>query len=685
MGKAQKEMRFPQELEARLRRFAVVGTTAGKAMKTLKKHNLDEDEIKRLQEQTQHNVNVQREGVLNKIKPGAGHRLTRYAYKLISDWSDADPTLHAGDHVRICKSGAHTDGETAVVLDPSWASDRVKVTMDSDGTTKSYLESELQRIAESDEAENNAAAAAAAGGATGGDGGASPPPPKVPAPPTTANPSSRRGRPDALELKRTLSQNFSVPVKDTGGGGGGGGRTDGEQMSEAKVASLVRRVTAIAGDNDEASSMRKTSIWIKYEQGFRAGKWREVFPYLQDIKDAAGAQHFNALETLAYEHFTATGKLTGTNSNASGVGGASVTGASRTLHVGGLEGHTDSGMINIEDERAIAAAFSRFGHVMAVSFRSRREVDPETGTEKVSWALVSFQTPLGPQAAMEAVRQEDETLLALSKQPLRLKSLDLEQAMASRGSMRDIARDHTKKIREEEARVMALLASGDGTGPERWLLQPPEVATIAYETPRPSTQQQDRGPSSLSASVSSFDSSSAKRGQSISFSENDRGATDAAAGSGGGGGGGGGDTAAVAQLAAKVAEMSRRVEANERTAAEHRSRVEAALDILLQAHATAAQAPPRRPEQLQAARSREEEEEQIQNMGVLELLAEAEATPKPRPQSSRPGASVLVRKFPGRHSVQSGPELPDAHVAGVRLFIGAGKKASPRQEPSEGH
>ena len=62
-----------------------------KAMKTLKKHNLDEDEIKRLQEQTQHNVNVQREGVLNKIKPGAGHRLTRYAYKLISDWSDADP------------------------------------------------------------------------------------------------------------------------------------------------------------------------------------------------------------------------------------------------------------------------------------------------------------------------------------------------------------------------------------------------------------------------------------------------------------------------------------------------------------------------------------------------------------------------------------------------------------------
>lgn len=81
--------RFP-ELDARLRRFALVGTSTNAALKRLAKHNLDPSEIRQLQQQTRHSVNAKLEGAIG-MRAGDGHRLTRYQYDFISGWSEEDP------------------------------------------------------------------------------------------------------------------------------------------------------------------------------------------------------------------------------------------------------------------------------------------------------------------------------------------------------------------------------------------------------------------------------------------------------------------------------------------------------------------------------------------------------------------------------------------------------------------
>ena len=55
----------------------------------------------------------------------------------------------------------------------------------------------------------------------------------------------------------------------------------------------------------------------------------------------------------------------------------------------------------LESEAALRPVFERFGVVIAVTVRYRREVD-EQGRAVVSWALVSFRSPSGAQAAMAA-------------------------------------------------------------------------------------------------------------------------------------------------------------------------------------------------------------------------------------------------------------------------------------------
>ena len=81
--------RFP-ELDARLRRFAFVGTSTNVALKRLAKHNLDPYSIRQLQQQTLQSVNAKLEGAIG-MRAGDGHRLTRYQYDLISDWSEDEP------------------------------------------------------------------------------------------------------------------------------------------------------------------------------------------------------------------------------------------------------------------------------------------------------------------------------------------------------------------------------------------------------------------------------------------------------------------------------------------------------------------------------------------------------------------------------------------------------------------
>ena len=66
-------------------------------------------------------------------------------------------------------------------------------------------------------------------------------------------------------------------------------------------------------------------------------------------------------------------------------------GSAVSIHVGGLEGE-------LEDEKALASLFGRFGTVLAATLRVRREV--KNGKAVVSWALVSFSSTAEAEAAL---------------------------------------------------------------------------------------------------------------------------------------------------------------------------------------------------------------------------------------------------------------------------------------------
>ena len=106
---------------------------------------------------------------------------------------------------------------------------------------------------------------------------------------------------------------------------------------------------------------------------------------------------------------------------------SSVTGGvGRTIHVGGLEGE------ELEDEAKLEKLFSRFGTVVALTLRTRRE------GKKVSWALVSFHT------AEEASRAVDGVQYLSPQHELVARSVDEEQVVHSTGAMGEVMRQHVK-------------------------------------------------------------------------------------------------------------------------------------------------------------------------------------------------------------------------------------------------
>ena len=167
--------------------------------------------------------------------------------------------------------------------------------------------------------------------------------------------------------------------------------------------------------------------------------------------------------------------------------------------------------------------------------------EEEGGEEKkVSWALVSFATSA---TALSVVNdRESELLRGVSKRPLQLKMLDLDKAMTSSGSMREVARAHAMRLREYD-----MWAVDHGSG----------VGAAGDAVAGHSSRAHMRAAGAVALGIGRGRSSKA--------------ATE----------GSPNDAPGVAKLATRVAEIARRVDENERVAAQHRARVEAALDALL--------------------------------------------------------------------------------------------------------
>lgn len=169
--------------------------------------------------------------------------------------------------------------------------------------------------------------------------------------------------------------------------------------------------------------------------------------------------------------------------------------------------------------------------------------EEEGEEEKVSWALVSFATSA---TALSVVNdRESELLRGVSKRPLQLKMLDLDKAMTSSGSMREVARAHAMRLREYDMWADGDADHGSGVG----------AATDAVAGHSSRAHMRAAGAVALGFG----------RGRSS------KAATEGSPNDGPG----------VAKLATRVAEIARRVDENERVAAQHRARVEAALDALL--------------------------------------------------------------------------------------------------------
>jgi hypothetical protein len=105
-------------------------------------------------------------------------------------------------------------------------------------------------------------------------------------------------------------------------------------------------------------------------------------------------------------------------------------GVGSAVHVGGLAGPTE-----LEDEGALAALFGRFGTVLAVTLRVRREV--QDGKQTVSWALVSFSCADEAQAAVAGAAE-----LAAQHTSLVVRMVDAAQLAHSTGAMREVMRKH---------------------------------------------------------------------------------------------------------------------------------------------------------------------------------------------------------------------------------------------------
>ena len=135
---------------------------------------------------------------------------------------------------------------------------------------------------------------------------------------------------------------------------------------------------------------------------------------------------------------------------AAAAGKAGSTGASGTLHVGGIQGE-------IEDEAKLEELFGQFGAVESVTLRRRRE------GKKVSWALVSYREA---ESVARALQAHD----ALSKShDLVVRMVDTEQARGSTGAMSQVMQRHESKFtalakqRREQREVAAANSASNAT------------------------------------------------------------------------------------------------------------------------------------------------------------------------------------------------------------------------------
>ena len=147
------------------------------------------------------------------------------------------------------------------------------------------------------------------------------------------------------------------------------------------------------------------------------------------------------------ERESAYGELDGLASQAMQSGGSGMTHSSVTvIHCGGLEGE-------LEDEGRLEKLFGRFGTVVAVSLRVRRE-----GT-KVSWALVSFRTLEEARSALEGTPD-----LSAQYAGLVTRTVDEVQAVHSTGGMGEVMRKHMharlqRRLQDQSLADVALLCT----------------------------------------------------------------------------------------------------------------------------------------------------------------------------------------------------------------------------------
>lgn len=102
--------------------------------------------------------------------------------------------------------------------------------------------------------------------------------------------------------------------------------------------------------------------------------------------------------------------------------------SSSSIHIGGLKGE-------LEDEAKLADAFGRFGTVLAVTLRSRREV--QDGNQLVSWALLTYAQEQEARLAVEGATQLEGVIV---------RSLNTQQALGSTGAMGSVMRQHHKRV-----------------------------------------------------------------------------------------------------------------------------------------------------------------------------------------------------------------------------------------------
>lgn len=146
------------------------------------------------------------------------------------------------------------------------------------------------------------------------------------------------------------------------------------------------------------------------------------------------------------------------------VGDSSANVAATCLHVGNLPEE-------LEAEAALRLVFERFGIVIAVTVRYRREQN-EQGQDLVSWALVSFHSPSEAQAAMAAwtsqVMVKDKKQPALPKMSSELAGLVIRLVDTERQHTGSYAMVMQKHIPARVRGTMALrVTKSEGKNPEK--------------------------------------------------------------------------------------------------------------------------------------------------------------------------------------------------------------------------